>query len=317
MPTTTRTVAHGPSANTAIGETTRRECPECGGTLRKQNVETACEVCGLVVDEHRIDHGPDWRRTSDHEPNEKRTGSPLTATRHDRGLSTEIGRNRDANGNTLSARKRRQLGRLRREHNRGRFESKAQRNLATGLSEVRRIVSQLDLSSNLRDRACQLLRTAQSEDLLKGRSIERVATACVYAACRCTQTPRTFEDVAEPACIDPDTLQRTYNTLNTALGIPSPPRPPVAFLPRFTSDLDVPDSVRTTARDLATRANEATIAIGCNPSAFAGACLYYAARSHEFQVTQAEVAEVAATCGATIRSHLGRLDTLDETEGGD
>jgi len=312
MPTTTRTVAHGPSANTAIGETTRRECPECGGTLRKQNVETACEVCGLVVDEHRIDHGPDWRRTSDHEPNEKRTGTPLTATRHDRGLSTEIGRNRDANGNTLSARKRRQLGRLRREHNRGRFESKAQRNLATGLSEVRRIVSQLDLSSSLRDQACQLFRTAQSEDLLKGRSIERVATACVYAACRCNQTPRTITDVAEQAKVDADALQSTYNTLNAGLDIPAPPRPPVAFIPQHASELNVPDCVRVTARDLAAAAADATVAMGCDPCAFAGSCLYQAARNHSYPLTQDEIGDVADTCGQTIRAHLERLEDLDD-----
>jgi len=56
--------------------------------------------CGLVIDEQRIDHGPEWR-THDQDQR-KRTGAPLTAARHDRGLSTEIGRGKDANGNNLS-----------------------------------------------------------------------------------------------------------------------------------------------------------------------------------------------------------------------
>ncbi|RLM48887.1 transcription initiation factor IIB family protein, partial [Halorubrum sp. Atlit-28R] len=65
-------------------------CPECSGQVRTNSVETVCEDCGLVIDEQRIDHGPEWR-THDQDQR-KRTGAPLTAARHDRGLSTEIGR---------------------------------------------------------------------------------------------------------------------------------------------------------------------------------------------------------------------------------
>jgi len=65
-------------------------------TRSKRSVED----CGLVIDEQRIDHGPEWR-THDQDQR-KRTGAPLTAARHDRGLSTEIGRGKDANGNNLS-----------------------------------------------------------------------------------------------------------------------------------------------------------------------------------------------------------------------
>ena len=40
---------------------------------------------------------------------------------------------------------------------------------------------------------------AQSEDLLVGRSIEAMAAASVYGACRCNGLPRTLGDVSEPA----------------------------------------------------------------------------------------------------------------------
>ena len=218
----------------------------------------------------------------------------------------------DANGNELSSRKRTQLGRLRREQKRGMFESKADRNLATGITEVRRILGCLDLSKSLREQACRLFRTAQSEDLLLGQSIERVAAASVYAACRCNQTPRTITDVAEQAKVDADALQSTYNTLNAGLDIPAPPRPPVAFIPQHASELNVPDCVRVTARDLAAAAADATVAMGCDPCAFAGSCLYQAARNHSYPLTQDEIGDVADTCGQTIRAHLERLDGVDE-----
>lgn len=101
------------------------QCPECDGRIITDAVETICEDCGLIIDEQQIDHGPEWRAYDDDQC--ERTGAPLTVARHDRGLSTEIGRGNDANGNALSERKRQQVARMRREQTRGRFQSKAER----------------------------------------------------------------------------------------------------------------------------------------------------------------------------------------------
>jgi len=74
---------------------------------------------------------------------------------------------------------------MRREQTRGRWRSKAERNLAHGLGEVRRLASSLELADSVRDQACQLFRSAQNEDLCRGRSIEAIAVASIYGACRC------------------------------------------------------------------------------------------------------------------------------------
>jgi len=74
-------------------------CPECDGRVTTNAHETVCNDCGLVVEDEAIDHGPEWRRFDTDE--RERTGAPLTAARHDRGLSTEIGREADANDNDL------------------------------------------------------------------------------------------------------------------------------------------------------------------------------------------------------------------------
>lgn len=87
------------------------------------------------------------------------------------------------------------MARMRREQSRGRFQSKAERNLAHGLGEVRRVASVLELSDSIRDQACQLFRSAQNEDLLRGQSIEAIAAASVYGACRCNGHSRLLDDV--------------------------------------------------------------------------------------------------------------------------
>jgi len=83
-------------------ESESNQCPECDGRVTTNAVETVCEDCGLVINEQRIDHGPEWRSFDEDE--RERTGAPLTAARHDRGLSTEIGRGRMRTGTNSPAR---------------------------------------------------------------------------------------------------------------------------------------------------------------------------------------------------------------------
>ncbi|PGF14648.1 transcription initiation factor IIB [Natrinema sp. CBA1119] len=291
-------------------DSSAKQCPECDGRVTTNAVETVCEDCGLVVDEHQIDHGPEWRAFDEDE--RERTGAPLTAARHDRGLSTEIGRGTDANGNTLSGRKRRRVARMRREQTRGRFQSKAERNLAHGLGEVRRIVSALELAETIRDQACQLFRSAQNEGLLPGRSIEAMAAASVYGACRCNGLSRTLDDVTDPARVEQSRVTNAYKTLNTELGLPAQPVTPSAFVPRLASELDVPDQIRQRARELADHAEEAGVTTGVQPSGFAGACFYKAGQEHGLVLTQSTIADVANTSPVTLRTHWNTLNELLE-----
>ena len=289
-------------------DTESNQCPECDGRVTTNAVETVCQDCGLVIDEHQIDHGPEWRGFDEDE--RERTGAPLTAARHDRGLSTEIGRGTDANGNELSGQKRRRLARMRREQTRGRFQSKAERNLAHGLSEVRRISSALELSETIRDQACQLFRSAQNENLLQGRSIEAMAAASVYGACRCNGRPRTLNDVTESARVEQSRVTNAYTTLNTELGLPAQPVTPSAFVPRLASELNVSDQIRQRARQLAEASESAGATTGVRPSGFAAACLYKAGREDGRWLTQSDVADVANVSVVTVRTHRDALDEL-------
>src|SRR6056297_2697842 len=114
-------------------------CPECSGHLQRERDETVCSECGLVVG-------------TDGEASGKRTGAPLTRSRHDRGLSTEIGYGR---GETtrLTRRKRRSVARMRRQHNRARTGSKRERNKVFAFTEVRRVVGALSLPAHVREQA--------------------------------------------------------------------------------------------------------------------------------------------------------------------
>jgi transcription initiation factor TFIIB len=272
-------------------------CPECGGSVDASGDETVCRDCGLVVGEYRIDHGPEWRSFADDDTNPERTGAPLTDARHDRGLSTEIGRSSRTKG-----RKRRQWARMRRQHNRARISTKRERNQVYAFTEVRRLVSVLSLPDQVQEHACALFRSAQQADLLRGRSLEGFAAATVYAACRVAGVARTVEEVAEEARADQAEQEAAYDAMNRELGLPTGPVDPVEYVPRFASKLNLAQATVELARSLARETVEAGIAGGRDPSGVAAACLYTAARRRGAGLTQQAAADVADVTPVTVRN---------------
>ncbi|WP_336134872.1 transcription initiation factor IIB [Natronomonas amylolytica] len=280
-----------------MSTSTRQVCPECEGSLQHSGTETVCSECGLVVDEDAIDRGPEWRSFADDDTNPERCGAPLTRSRHDRGLSTEIGRS-----TRLKGRKRRQITRLRRQHKRSQISSKRDRNQVYGFTEIRRMVGRLELPESLQERACVLFESAQDENLLQGRSIEGFAAAAVYAVCRTASVSRTLGEIVAVATADEEELKVAYDALNRDLGLPTGPIDPSEYLARFASELDVPTWLERRARELAAETHETGLATGRNPGGVAAACLYTVARGEQYDLTQNEVAEIADVSPVTVRN---------------
>jgi transcription initiation factor TFIIB len=164
----------------------------------------------------------------------------------------------------------------------------------------------------VRDQACQLFRSAQNEDLLRGRSIEAIAAASVYGTCRCNGLLRLVGEVSEMARVAKSRVTNAYKTLNEELGLPAEPVPPSMFVPRLASDLECPDGIRQRARTLAEQAEECGVTTGVHPAGFAAACLYTAGHEEDRWLTQSEVAGAANISTTTIRNHRDTLQQLDK-----
>lgn len=278
-----------------------RSCPECAGTLRVEGTETVCGECGLVVEEDRLDRGPEWRSFEDG-PDRRRTGAPLSRSRHDRGLSTEIG-----HSNRVSGRKRRRLSRMRTQHDRARVSSTAERNQIYGFTEIRRVTAHLSLPTDIRDQACVLFESAQSEDLLTGRSLEGFAAAAVYAVCRTNGLARTIGEITEIAKADQDEFRAAYDAMNRELGLRTGPIEPTSYLPRFATELDLGPEVEAAARELIDATDPGEIG-GRNPSGVAAAALYSVTDVEAGGPTQAEAAALADITPVTLRSAVRVLE---------
>jgi len=291
-------------------------CPECGGDLVAdgERGETVCEECGLVVEEDEIDPGPEWRAFDASEKDEKsRVGAPTTNMMHDKGLSTNIGwQNKDAYGNSLSSRQREKMQRLRTWNERFRTRDSKERNLKQALGEVDRMASALGLPENVRETASVIYRRALDEDLLPGRSIEGVATSSLYAAARQAGTPRSLDEITAVSRVEKDEIARTYRYVVRELGLEIQPADPESYVPRFASDLELPDEVERRARQLLQNAKEQGVHSGKSPVGLAAAAVYAASLLTNEKVTQSEVSEVANISEVTIRNRYHELLEAEE-----
>ncbi|KXA98995.1 transcription initiation factor IIB [candidate division MSBL1 archaeon SCGC-AAA259M10] len=294
------------------------ECPSCGDSITvrdyQQNI-VVCENCGLILKENIKDRGPEWTAFSQEGYEEKsRAGPPSTETIHDKGLSTQIDYgDRDAKGKKLSPERRKQAYRLRKWHKRIRMSDSTDRNLAFALSEINRMSSQLGLSRSVQEIAAKIYREAVEEDLIRGRSIEGVASAVLYIACREAQVPRTLEEVAEASRVDVKEIGKTHRFLIRELGIDLPLTDPSKYVARFGSELGISGETRVEAMNIIRRAQEKKLTSGKSPSGIAAAAIYIASQKSGEQRTQREVARVADVTEVTVRNRYKELvEELDE-----
>ncbi|GAA0448856.1 transcription initiation factor IIB 2 (plasmid) [Halococcus dombrowskii] len=305
-----------------IGEITDESavetCPECDGTLEQdqKHGETVCVECGFIVSDDEIDHGAEWRAHT-HEEREQRSrvGAPTTNLMHDGGVSTEIGwQDKDAYGNTLSASQRQKMNRLRTWHTRIQTHNHKDRNLKQALGEINRMASALGLPTSIQETASMIYRRALDEDLLRGRSIEGVSSAAIYAAARQAGSPRTLDEVHTVSRVEKLSITRTYQYVTRELGLEIEPADPLAYLPRLISDLDLPEETEHRSRELLTTVTETkpSYLSGKNPVGLAAAAIYAGALLTNEKVTQTAVGDVADISVVTIRN---RYRDLIEIEG--
>ena len=287
-------------------------CPECHSENLEYDYERAeisCQRCGLVIDEGIMDLGPEWR-AFDHEQRNNRTrvGAPSTNTIHDKGLSTLIDwKNQDIYGRSIPAKDRMQWYRLRKWQKRIRVKSVTERNLAFALSEMDRGASKLDLPRSVREDAAVIYRKAARAKLIRGRSIEGVVAATLYAACRRCNVPRTLDEIAEVSRVTKKEVGRTYRFLSRKLNIQLKPTSPADYVPRFISDLHLSGYVESRAIEIINTAISKNLISGRSPTGVAAAAIYIAAFILSERKSQKEIADVTGITEVTIRNRYKEL----------
>jgi transcription initiation factor TFIIB len=296
---------------------TQIKCPECGSQRHLRDylrAEVICSHCGLVIEDKMIDPGPEWRGfDTDQRMAREHTGPPTTYTIHDRGLSVMIDpRDYDASGSPLKPHAKAQMYRLRKWNKRARISDSVDRNLSYALSELDRVAGQLQLPRNVREAASMIYRMTVQRRLMRGRAIESCTASAIYITCRQFGIPRTLDEMAEVTKYNRKKIGKSYRAIVRGLGIHLPPVNATDYIPRFTSELGLPATVETRAREVLREAIDMGLCSGKGPVGMAAAAIYTACVLEGVERAQKEISDVTGVTEVTLRNrskdiveHLG------------
>ncbi|WP_318570932.1 transcription initiation factor IIB family protein [Salinigranum marinum] len=274
----------------------------------REQIETVCAACGLVVDEDALSRG---MSPSVHKQGEVGNGpvewslETTTALRVDSGLHTTFFLGSDGYGNSLTKAQKDKFGRLRMRHKRFQMESKRSIRLNEGLRDVQMIVGNLGLPGFVATDAAALLKQASESRLPGGRMAwEALAAGAVYVATSQTGLRRTTEEVAVHAKTSHERVCAAARKLRCELGLVGEVPPTQAWAVDAvvetlgeSQDVELKAclELRRVGEFLLELADEACIGPG-TPRVVVGAAAVYAAdRLTEGKtVTQAAVAEAAS-----------------------
>lgn len=285
-----------------------QRCPECRSTNFIEDAsrgEIVCVKCGLVLKEEMIDTGQEWRAFDSEQMSRRaRGGAPLTFTKHDKGLTTEIGKGL-GELYKVAPKKRAQYYRLTKWHKR--LIKSKDRNLSFALSELQRIISFLNLPRPIHERIAKYYEEAVNKGLVRGRSIESVIAALTYAVSREFNSPRTLDEIAESSGVDKRDIGRTYRYIARELNIKILPANPITFVPRFCSMLGLSDRVQAKAGEVLKKAKKHDVTSGKGPTGVAAAAIYIACVLVGEKRTQREVADICGITEVTIRNRYKEI----------
>ena len=294
-----------------MGSTTKK-CPSCGSLeiiFDNERGEYICNSCGLIIEENVTDTGPEWRAFDADQRNARaRTGAPIRYMKPNKGLVTEIDMyNKDIRGTKLPSKRQAQLYRMRKWHKRASIASSSERNYLIALPELNRVASYLGLPDNIREQAALLYRQCVKNNLIRGRPIETVVNAALYATCRDAGMPRTLDEIAQVSGVPKKEIGRSFRVIAHELRLKIPLTDPSSYVPRYVSALKLSGDAQEKAVMLLKQAMKKGLVSGRSPTGVSAAAVYIAGALAGERRTQKEVADVAGVTEVTIRNRYREL----------
>ncbi len=276
--------------------------------------EVICSNCGMVISQNIEDTRPEWRSFGSQGEGvegygKSRTGMPTSLARHDRGLTTIIGRtDRDANGNKIDASIRSKMERLKVWDFRSHAHDSINRNLIQAFNELDKLKDKLGLPEAVIERTAYIYRKARQRGLVRGRTIDGILTAAIYIACRDLGLPKTLKEVAATNSIRLKTLSRCYRTLVTKLNMSTPPIiDPMKCIVKVANKADLNENTKRQAMDVMNNLTKRKISAGKHPMALAATVLYVSCLNTGENKTQTDIADAAGITEVTLRNRYKDL----------
>ena len=288
------------------------KCPECASKNLVHDYdtgETICGDCGLVLYGQMLDKGPDWRAfTQQEKASRSRVGAPTSFSIHDKGLSTTISQvGRDAFGRRLPRSTILLMWRLRKWQIMSRMHSSADLNLAQAMGELERLSSIENISPQIREKAALIYRKALDKGLVRGRSINAIAAATLYAACRKSGSTKTLSEIAQASLVRKKDVSRFYKLLFQELDFHMPPSDPLTYVSKIAEINGISGNTQGVAIAILGEARRKRFIAGKDPIGMAASALYIACLQNNEKTTQRAISKAAGVTEVTVRNRCKAL----------
>jgi transcription initiation factor TFIIB len=199
------------------------------------------------------------------------------------------------------------IERLRTWDSRTQAHSSAERNLRQALNEMDKLKDKLALTDAVVEKAAYIYRKAMEKKLIRGRSIHGLVAACIYAACRNTETPRTLDDIAKGINIRRKDVARCYRLIFRELELKIPIPDPKKGISRIASLVDLSEKTKRKAIEILDKAKKVGMIAGKDPMGIAAAALYIACISNGELKSQKDISLASGVTEVTIRNRCAGL----------
>jgi len=269
--------------------------------------EKVCTECGFVSKEQLISHKPEWRAFNMQEKaSRSRVGMPRSMSMGDYGLHTMIDTDSRSIKGKVSRERQLQIKRLSKWQRRV-TNSKKIRNLNQAMGILSNLCSHLHIPNRVKEQTALYYRKALKANLVRGRSIEAIMAACLFAACRITQTQRRLKDIAEYSSLDTKEIARNYRVLYNKLKLNMPRVKAHSHITKIANKIGVKPKVQRVAISILRAAEKQKITAGKSPSGLAAAAMYIACKQGDDKSTQKDIAYAAGVTEVTVRNRYREL----------
>jgi len=297
-------------SNIALNSNSRFECQRCG---RKQIItdfdsgEAFCSNCGFVINE-RLEN---FRHESNQATSQKdtaRTGTSITLSRNDFGLSTVIGsQNKDSRGNTISLDMLSTMRRIRIQDSRSHLARYSDASLKMAFDFLERVQDKLGVPDSVKETAAYIYRKAAERRITTGRQIYSVVAASMYIACRNTQTLRNLSDISEATNIKRKKISQSYRAIVKQLDLKMLVVNQTDYVFKITGILKASAATRNLALEILKKAEKLDMLAGRDPVGMAAASAYYSSLIRNEGFTQKQIADASRITAVTVRNRFHEI----------
>jgi transcription initiation factor TFIIB len=163
------------------------------------------------------------------------------------------------------------------------------------------------LPKNIIETSAITYRRAVNERLIRGRSIQSMATAATYLACRQNKLVRTLSEISKASGVNRKEIASNYRFLVRRLKIFVPPMKPNQHITKLSNQVGLDGLTEGIAHKILLAAKKQKLTSGRGAKSIAAAASYIASKVTGNDRTQREFAEVADLTEVTIRNRYREM----------